>query len=142
MEAGDEHFPFPIQRGHHHTGEVAYIYGLPIDGSPVTGRTYTHYQIDELCQELLGVVPQPKEDYNGIPLKFTWLERVFCPTPDELREKEKTKQKGKKKSKGHPKKKKKMTEAKEKCRTRAYLFFWLLDRFFVILQGHEAPFIF
>ena len=38
--------------------DVAYIYGLPIDGTPVTGRTYTHYQIDELCQELLRVVPQ------------------------------------------------------------------------------------
>ena len=37
--------------------DIAYIYVLPIDGPPVTGRTYTHYQIDELCQELLGVVP-------------------------------------------------------------------------------------
>eukprot|EP00268_Persea_americana_P019920 TRINITY_DN20265_c1_g1_i2.p1 TRINITY_DN20265_c1_g1~~TRINITY_DN20265_c1_g1_i2.p1 ORF type:complete len:113 (-),score=19.93 TRINITY_DN20265_c1_g1_i2:208-546(-) len=103
--------------------DVAYIYGLPIDGPPVIGYTYTHYQIDELCQELLGVVPQPKEDYNGVSLKFTWLERVFRPTPEELREKKKTKPKGKKKRKGQPKKKK-MTEAKEMWRTRAYLFFF------------------
>ena len=51
------------------------------------------------------------------------MERVFRPTPEELREKEKTKPKGKKKSKGQPEKKK-MTEAKEMCRTRAYLFFF------------------
>ena len=87
-------------------------------------RTYTHYKIDELCQELLSVVPQPKQDYNGVSLKFTWLERVFCPTPEELREKEKTEPKGNKKSNGQLlKKKKKMTEAEEICRTRAYLFF-------------------
>ncbi|RWR76270.1 protein MAIN-LIKE 1-like protein [Cinnamomum micranthum f. kanehirae] len=47
--------------------EVAYINGLPIDGPPVTGRTYTHYKIDDLCRELLGVVPQMKEDSMGSP---------------------------------------------------------------------------
>ncbi|RWR73278.1 serine/threonine-protein phosphatase 7 long form [Cinnamomum micranthum f. kanehirae] len=101
--------------------DIAYIYGLPIDGPPVIGRTYTHYEIDNLYQEPLGVVPQKKEDYNRVSLKFTWLERDFRSTPKELREREKTKQKGKKKSKGQPKKK--MTEAEEMCRTHAF-FLW------------------
>lgn len=53
------------------------------------------------------------------------MERIFRPTPEELREKEKTKQKGKKKSKGKLKKKK-MTEVEEMCRIRAYLFFFFV----------------
>ncbi|RWR90602.1 serine/threonine-protein phosphatase 7 long form isoform X1 [Cinnamomum micranthum f. kanehirae] len=73
--------------------DVAYIYGLSIDGPPVMGQTYTHYEIDDLYRELHGVVPQMKEDYNGVSPKFTRLERVFCPTSEELREKEKPKPK-------------------------------------------------
>ena len=93
-------FYFPSDEATITLEDVAYIYGLPIDGPPVTGHTYTHYEIDDLCQELLGVVPQKGKDYNGVSLKFTWLEQVFHLTPEELREREKTKQKGKKKSKG------------------------------------------
>ena len=51
-------FHFPSGEATITLEDVAYIYGLPVDGPPVTGHTYTHYQIDELCQELLGVVPQ------------------------------------------------------------------------------------
>ncbi|XXG41053.1 hypothetical protein AAC387_Pa01g1608 [Persea americana] len=41
LETNTFHFPFgetTITRE-----DVAYIYGLPIDGPPVTGRTYTNY---------------------------------------------------------------------------------------------------
>ena len=93
-------FHFPSGEATITLEDVAYIYGLPIDGPPVTGCTYTHYQIDELCQELFGVIPQQKEDCNWVSLKFTRLERVFRPTTEELREREKTKQEEKKKSKG------------------------------------------
>ncbi|RWR83518.1 serine/threonine-protein phosphatase 7 long form [Cinnamomum micranthum f. kanehirae] len=122
--------------------DVAYIYGLPIDGPPVTGRTYTHHEIDDLCWELLGVVPQMEEDYNGVSLKFTWLECVFCPTPKELREKEKPKLKGKKK-RGKGDEKKKTTEADDLYKTWAYFFIFL---FFVAGQiicnslGARGPF--
>ncbi|RWR76159.1 serine/threonine-protein phosphatase 7 long form [Cinnamomum micranthum f. kanehirae] len=127
--------------------DVAYIYSLPIDGPLIHGRTYTHYKIDDLCQELLGVVPQKKEDYNWVSLKFTWLERVFRPTLEELREKKKPKHKGKNK-----KRQMRGEEEEDEQRWRIcvelrpiYFYFFLLlwrDRFFAILQGHKAPFIF
>ena len=64
-------FHFPSGEATITLNDVAYIYGLPIDGPPVSGHTYTNYEIGDLCQELLGVVLQKGENYNGVSLKFT-----------------------------------------------------------------------
>lgn len=63
-------FHFPSDEATITLEDVVYIHGLPIDGLAIIGRTYTHYEIDDLCQELLGVVPQKGEDYNGVYLNF------------------------------------------------------------------------
>ena len=56
---------------------VAYIYGLPIDGPPVIGRTYTKRPIiEEVCNSLLGKVPKPT-DIEGGQLKLTWFHKNF-----------------------------------------------------------------
>ena len=69
-------FHFPSDEAIITLEDAAYIYGLPIDGPPITGRTYTHYEIDDLCQELLGVVPQkgfslslPGWNASSVPLR-------------------------------------------------------------------------
>ena len=81
--------------------DVAYIYGLPIDGPPVTGKTlHSTKQTAEICMELLGMEPVPNRDSIGTRLNFSWMKNNF---------------------KGN-KKKKKQHEFEEKCNTRAYLF--------------------
>ena len=57
--------------------DVAYIYGLPIDGLPVIGRSYTKRPIiEEVCNSLLGKVPKPT-DIEGRQLKLTWFHKNF-----------------------------------------------------------------
>ena len=34
--------------------DVAYIYGLPINGPAVTGRTFPNSNVADVCEELLG----------------------------------------------------------------------------------------
>ncbi|RWR76248.1 serine/threonine-protein phosphatase 7 long form [Cinnamomum micranthum f. kanehirae] len=58
--------------------DVAYIYGLPIDGLPVNGRTFSAPStMVKLCGELLGVVPDVNYDCYGVQIKFTWLKDNF-----------------------------------------------------------------
>ena len=75
--------------------DVAYIYGLPIDGEPVTGRTFNNAFVPEVCKELLGLTPRPGKDTIGVTIKFKWLEKNFKP----------------------------FKKRNEVCKTRAYLFF-------------------
>ena len=75
--------------------DVAYIYGLPIDGEPVTGRTFNNAFVPEVCKELLGLAPRPGKDTIGVTIKFKWLEENFKPSK----------------------------KRNEVCKTRAYLFF-------------------
>ncbi|RWR76234.1 protein MAIN-LIKE 2 [Cinnamomum micranthum f. kanehirae] len=58
--------------------DVAYIYGLPINGRVVTGRTFSSpTTVSEVCLELLGKQPQQGSDCNGSDLKLTWLVKSF-----------------------------------------------------------------
>ena len=46
--------------------DVAYIYGLPIDGPAVTGKAlYNTGDTAKLCKDLLQKVPVPKRDSIG-----------------------------------------------------------------------------
>ena len=69
--------------------DVAYIYGLPVDGPRVTGRTFLGRLVQPVCQELLGITPQKKVDYIIMTLKFKWLEDNF--NAEELEKKMKKK---------------------------------------------------
>ncbi|RWR73460.1 serine/threonine-protein phosphatase 7 long form [Cinnamomum micranthum f. kanehirae] len=52
--------------------DVAYIYGLPINGRGVTGRTFSSpTTVSEVYLELLGKQTQQGSDCNGSDLKFT-----------------------------------------------------------------------
>lgn len=62
--------------------DVAYIYGLPIDGRLVTGRTIARVEeMRALCHELLGRVPNQAMDCMGAQIKYTWFRLHFgiCP---------------------------------------------------------------
>ncbi|RWR91264.1 serine/threonine-protein phosphatase 7 long form [Cinnamomum micranthum f. kanehirae] len=64
--------------------DVAYIYGLPIDGPP--GRTYTKRPIiEEVCNTLLGKVPKPT-DIEGGQLKLTWFHKNLVEAPENASE--------------------------------------------------------
>ena len=75
--------------------DVAYIYGLPIDGEPVTGRTFNNAFVPKVCKELLELAPWPRKDIFGVTIKFKWLEDNFKP----------------------------FKKRNEVCKTKAYLFF-------------------
>ncbi|RWR93338.1 serine/threonine-protein phosphatase 7 long form isoform X1 [Cinnamomum micranthum f. kanehirae] len=66
--------------------DVAYIYALPIDSPPVTGRTYTHNEIDDLCRELLGVrlwLQQRFMDHGwSVPMNWTMTTKTDIPLQD------------------------------------------------------------
>ena len=76
-----------INRFHLPTGEatvtledVAYIYGLPINGPPVTGMTFPLANVPKVCMELLGMAPRPGKDSIRITIKFKWLEEKMNET--------------------------------------------------------------
>lgn len=58
--------------------DVAIQLGLNVNGLPVTGPTY--FDWPDLCQELLGKVPEPK-DMKGCELKIKWLHDNFYNQP-------------------------------------------------------------
>ena len=72
-------FHFPSDEATITLEDVVYIYDLPIYGPPVTGCTYTHYQIDEFCQELLGVIPNRKKTTMGFPSSLHGWDVSFVP---------------------------------------------------------------
>ncbi|RWR93445.1 serine/threonine-protein phosphatase 7 long form [Cinnamomum micranthum f. kanehirae] len=81
--------------------DVAYIYGLPIDGPAVTSKAlYSTGDTAKLCKDLLQKVPVPKRDSIGTRINFAWMKEI-CKSD---------------------KKKKKKNEDEEKCKAMAYLF--------------------
>ncbi|RWR90954.1 protein MAIN-LIKE 2-like protein isoform X2 [Cinnamomum micranthum f. kanehirae] len=91
--------------------DVAYIYGHPIDGPPVTGRTFPLANVLEVCMELLGMAPQPGKDSTGITIKFKWLEENFKP----------------------------LKKKNDIYKTRAYLFFLVSGQIFSNSFGARGP---
>ncbi|RWR85072.1 protein MAIN-LIKE 2 isoform X2 [Cinnamomum micranthum f. kanehirae] len=62
--------------------DVAYICGLPIDGLPVSGRTFSEPLIMvKVCEELLRMVPDVNFDCYGVQIKFTWYRDNFGELP-------------------------------------------------------------
>ena len=87
-----------------------YIYGLPIDGIPVTERTFPKSLVPKVCKELLGIAPRPGKNTIGITIKFKWLEDNFMPS--------------KKRSKIY--------------KTKAYLFFLVSGKIFAYSSGAKG----
>ena len=50
--------------------DVAYIYGLPIDGPLVAGRTFPGKLVAPMCEEVLGITIEKKIDCVAITVKF------------------------------------------------------------------------
>ncbi|RWR85134.1 serine/threonine-protein phosphatase 7 long form [Cinnamomum micranthum f. kanehirae] len=61
--------------------DVAYIYGLPIDGPAVTGRVWPHWMImEEIFLDLLGVAPDPSK-FQGGQINLKWSHDNFKDLP-------------------------------------------------------------
>ncbi|RWR76671.1 serine/threonine-protein phosphatase 7 long form [Cinnamomum micranthum f. kanehirae] len=101
-------FHLPIGEATVTLEDVAYIYGLPINGPAVTGTTFPSANVADVCEELLGLRPQMGVDFNGISIKYTWLEQHFRIQADQG---------------NNNKKKKKLSVEQEVYNIRAYLFF-------------------
>ncbi|XXG46971.1 hypothetical protein AAC387_Pa02g1692 [Persea americana] len=109
-------FHFPSGEATITLEDVAYIYGLPIEGPVVVGRTFPNALVQSVCEDLLGITPRPGVDFVGISLKFKWLEDNF-----KLSEK------------------KKMSEDNEIRATRAYLFFLVAGQICTQASGARGP---
>ncbi|RWR97172.1 serine/threonine-protein phosphatase 7 long form [Cinnamomum micranthum f. kanehirae] len=101
-------FHLPIDEATVTLEDVAYIYGLPINGPAVTSTTFPSANVADVCEELLGLRPQMGVDFNGISIKYTWLEQHFRIQADQG---------------NNNNKKKKLSAEQEVYNTRAYLFF-------------------
>ncbi|RWR73152.1 protein MAIN-LIKE 2 [Cinnamomum micranthum f. kanehirae] len=96
--------------------DVAYIYGLPIDGLLVSGRTFSEPLIMvKVCEELLGMVPDANFDCYGVQIKFTWCRDNFGKLP-----------------KSRPR-------DQDVRRTRAFLFCLVAGQIFWTSSGTKAP---
>ena len=118
-------FHFPIGEVTVTLEDVAYIYGLPINGSPVTGRPFPNDTVANVCEELLGKRPVDGVDFNGISIKFTWLDQHFRHKRDE--------------GKSKKKKDKKLSEQEDIYATRAYLFFLVSGQILANASGSRGP---
>ena len=118
-------FHFPTGEATVTLEDVAYIYGLPINGPAVTGTTFPSANVANVCEELLGLRPQMGVDFNGISIKYTWLEQHFRIQDDE--------------GKNKKKKKKKLSAQQEVYNTRAYLFFLVLGQINSNASGSRGP---
>ncbi|XXG75046.1 hypothetical protein AAC387_Pa07g3635 [Persea americana] len=101
--------------------DVAYLYGLPIDGPIVTGRTFQNTLVSEVCLELRWKASIQGVDVNGLNIKFTWLEANFASVPTKK------------------KKKKKLSKVDEIYNTRAYLFFLVSSQIMSNTSGGRGP---
>ena len=111
-------FYFPSGEATVSLEDVAYIYGLPINGPIVIDRTFLNSLVSKVCLELLGKAPKQGADVNGINIKFTWLEANFTPVPT--------------------KRKKKLFKADEIYNTRAYLFFLVFSQIMSNTSGRRG----
>ncbi|XXG78988.1 hypothetical protein AAC387_Pa09g0153 [Persea americana] len=62
-------FHFPSSEATVTLEDVAYIYGLPVDGPLVAGRTFAGKFVVSVCEEVFGIRPE-KRDFHGITVKF------------------------------------------------------------------------
>ena len=62
--------------------DIEVMLGIPVDGLPVTGRTY--YTWNEVCQDLLGHEPPPvisnlnRSTLAGARIKYKWIDAQFA----------------------------------------------------------------
>lgn len=59
--------------------DVGYLLGLPIDGDPVIGVTYT--TCDAVCSKYLGRTPDSGSTSGGM-VKLSWLKETFSKCPE------------------------------------------------------------
>ncbi|GAA0176916.1 hypothetical protein LIER_29630 [Lithospermum erythrorhizon] len=92
--------------------DVAYLIGLPIDGDPVIGVTYT--SCHAVCVKYLGRAPDPRNTSGGM-VKLSWLKDTFshCPVDASIEEVE--------------------------CYTRAYLLYLVGSTIFSTTTGNKVP---
>ncbi|XXG41516.1 hypothetical protein AAC387_Pa01g1958 [Persea americana] len=114
-------FQFPSGEATITLEDVAYLYGLPIDGHLVIRRISQRRMVQEVYEEVLEITPQKKVDYVGITVKFKWLK-------DNLKAEELAKKKKFKKYKEH-----------KIFATRAYLFFLLSGQIITQTSGARGP---
>ncbi|XVE78335.1 hypothetical protein DITRI_Ditri13aG0136500 [Diplodiscus trichospermus] len=92
--------------------DVAYLLGLPIDGKPVTGITYT--SCNTVCEKYLGKAPGSSGAAGGM-VKLNWLKIFFSQCPQDA-----------------------SIEEIERC-TRAYLLYLLGSTIFSTTTGNKVP---
>ncbi|KAK0589347.1 hypothetical protein LWI29_013032 [Acer saccharum] len=92
--------------------DVAFLIGLPIDGEPVLGVTYTSCQ--RVCEMFLGRVPESRYMSGGM-VKLSWLKESFSQCPEDAP----------------------MEEIE--CHTRAYLLYLVGSTIFSTTTGNKVP---
>ncbi|GAA0166300.1 hypothetical protein LIER_21483 [Lithospermum erythrorhizon] len=92
--------------------DVAYLIGLPIDGEPVIGVTYT--SCDAVCLKYLGRAPDSGYTSGGM-VKLSWLKQTFSQCSEDASVEE------------------------VKCFTRAYLLYLVGSTIFSTTTGNKVP---
>lgn len=92
--------------------DVALLLGLPVEGEPVLGVTYT--SCSKVCERFLGKVPESGYTSGGM-VKLSWLKEFFCVCPEDA-----------------------PTEDVE-CHTRAYLLYLMGSTIFSTTTGNKVP---
>ncbi|KAI3701880.1 hypothetical protein L6452_27320 [Arctium lappa] len=92
--------------------DVGYLLGLPIDGEPVIGVTYT--TCDAVCMKFLGRTPDSGSTSGGM-VKLSWLKETFSRCPE-----------------GAP-----LDDIE--CHTRAYLLYLVGSTVFSTTTGNKVP---
>ena len=102
-------FHFPFGEATITLEDVAYIYGLPIEGELVVGWTHPSVKVVSLCEDLLKMSPHPEVDTQGLCIKLKWIEDNLLP----------------------PDKKAKLSKEVEICNMRAVLFHLVVGQIFI-----------
>ncbi|XP_011078958.1 protein MAIN-LIKE 2 [Sesamum indicum] len=92
--------------------DVAYLLGLPIDGKPVIGVTYT--ACDSVCVKYLGKSPDSGHTSGGM-VKLSWLKEAFSECPEDA------------------------SVDDIECHTRAYLLYLVGSTIFSTTTGNKVP---
>lgn len=92
--------------------DVAYLLGLPIDGEPVIGVTYT--SCDSVCVKYLGRTPDSGNMSGGM-VKLNWLKETFSECPEDA------------------------SIEDIECYTRAYLLYLVGSTIFSTTTGNKVP---
>ena len=110
-------FHFPFGEATITIEDVAYIYGLPIEGEPVVGWTHPSVKIVSLCEDLLKMSPHLEVDTQGLCIKLKWIEDNLLP----------------------PDKKAKLSKEVDICNTRAFLFHLVAGQTFMNGSSTRGP---